>query len=260
MWSGIRAWLEKKGQGKSCGVERRRRVQISSEEAPLVYAIGDIHGSFDEFLIAENRIRNDLQFFGRKALVILLGDLVDRGPHSAQLLDYLVSSRPKEFHRITICGNHDSAFLDFIGNPRANMAWLDYGGRETLRSYGIDTRYLVGSGGLDALVAAIESTVPSEHINFLKRLPISVQVGDVLFVHAGIAPGVPLPRQRDEDFMWIRSPFLELGPALPVTVVHGHTPVADPYFGNGRIGIDTGAYATGRLTVLRFWQGKPEVI
>lgn len=258
MWSKIRAWFEREEQGNT-RIDRRR-IQLSFEEAPLVYAIGDLHGAFDEFLIAEARIKNDLQSFSRKALVILLGDLVDRGPHSAQLLDYLVSSRPKEFHRIAICGNHDSAFLDFTMCPRDNMAWLDYGGRETLRSYGIDIQYLIAHGGVEALTTAVESAVPSEHINLLKSLPISVQIDDVLFVHAGIAPGVPLSEQRQEDFMWIRAPFLELGPGLPITVVHGHTPVTDPYFGNGRIGIDTGAYATGRLTVLRFWQGEPELI
>lgn len=258
MWSQIRAWFGRREDGDS-RIERRR-IQLSFDDAPLVYAIGDVHGSFDEFLIAEARIKYDLQHFGRKALVILLGDLVDRGPRSAQLLDYLVSSRPKEFHRIAICGNHDSAFLNFLGNPRANLAWLDYGGRETLRSYGIDVQYLLGNGGIGALAEAVSAAIPSEHVTLLTNLPISVQIDDVLFVHAGIAPGVPLSEQRDEDFMWIREPFLELGPALPITVVHGHTPATDPYIGNGRIGIDTGAYATGLLTVVRFWQGKPEII
>lgn len=258
MWSKIRAWFAKP-EAENNRIERRR-IQLSFEDAPLVYAIGDLHGSLDEFLIAEARIKNDLQHFGRKALVILLGDLVDRGPHSAQLLDYLVSSRPSEFHRIAICGNHDSAFLDFVRNPRANMAWLDYGGRETLRSYGIDIQYLMSNGGVRALTEAVSNTIPTEHISLLKSLPVSVLIDDVLFVHAGIAPGVPLAEQRDEDFMWIRSPFLEQGPSLPITVVHGHTPVTDPYFGNGRLGIDTGAYATGRLTVVRFWQSKPEII
>lgn len=258
VWSKIQSWLGL--QGRAVRPTPRMRVKLSFDDEPLVYAIGDLHGSLDELLIAEARVKYDVQRFGRSALVILLGDLIDRGPHSAQLLDHLVSSAPPEFNRIVICGNHDASFLDFLSRPRAHLAWLDYGGRETLRSYGIDARYVMKSGGINALIEAIRTTIPQEHIDLLSSLPVSVQVDDVLFVHAGIAPGVPLEAQTDEDFMWIRAPFLERGPELPITVVHGHSPVAEPYVGNGRIGIDTGAYATGRLTILRFWRGDPAFI
>lgn len=258
MWSKIRGWFGGRRQARNRVI--RRRIQLSFDDAPLVYAIGDVHGSLDELLIAETRIKYDIQHFGRKALVILLGDLIDRGQRSAQVLDHLVSSRPSEFHRMVICGNHDAVFQEFINNPSAHLSWLDYGGRETLLSYGIDAQYLLRNAGVSAFSDVVRSTIPLEHISLLNSLPISVQIGDVLFVHAGILPDTPLDEQRDEDFMWIREPFLELGPGLPITVVHGHTPVPEPYFGKGRIAIDTGAYATGRLTVLRFWAGKPEVI
>lgn len=258
VWSKIQSWFGRRGQ--DAPPAPRMRVKLSFDDEPLIYAIGDLHGSLDEFLIAEERIRYDIQKYGCRALVILLGDLVDRGPHSAQLLDHLVAPPPSEFKRLAICGNHDFSFLDFLSNPRANLAWLDYGGRETLRSYGIDTRYVLNSGGVNALVEAVRASVPQEHIKLLASLPISIQVDNVLFVHAGISPGVPLEAQTDEDFMWIRAPFLDRGPELPIIVVHGHSPVTEPYVGNGRIGIDTGAYATGRLTVLRFWRGSPAFI
>lgn len=258
VWSKIQRWFGLRGQ--DIRPAPRMRIKLSFQDEPLIYAIGDLHGSLDELLIAEERIKYDIQRFGRRGLVILLGDLVDRGPRSAQLLDHLVSPPPSEFNRLAICGNHDSSFLDFLGNPRANLAWLDYGGRETLRSYGIDVRYVLNGGGVNALVEAVRTSVPPEHVNLLASLPVTVQVDDVLFVHAGIAPGVPLEAQTDEDFMWIRAPFLERGPELPIIVVHGHSPVTDPYVGNRRIGIDTGAYATGKLTVLRFWRGEPAFI
>ncbi len=259
MWSILRHWF---GGKKRVRVrQNRQRIVLSVENAPLVYAIGDLHGSLDLLLDAEDRIRFDVRRFDLPALVLLLGDLVDRGPRSAQVIDHILASKSAEFDRIAICGNHDAAFLDFLRNPKQNLAWLNYGGSETLRSYGIEAKYMLSEGGgLDALVRAARETVPAEHVSFLREMPVSLQVGDVLYVHAGIFPGRPLSEQRDADFLWIRQPFLELGPQLPLIVVHGHTPQTEPSFHQGRIGIDTGAYATGRLTVLRNWQGHLELL
>lgn len=259
MWSILRHWF---GSGKRTRTRQaRRRIELSVENAPLVYAIGDLHGSLDLLVEAEERIRFDLRRLGFPAVVVLLGDLVDRGPRSAQVIDHVLYSNSAEFSRIAICGNHDAAFLDFLRSPKQNLAWLNYGGSETLRSYGIEAKYMLSAGGgLDALVRAARETVPAEHVAFLESMPVSLQVEDVLYVHAGLFPGRPLAEQRDEDFLWIRKPFLDLGPQLPLTVVHGHTPQTEPCFHQGRIGIDTGAYATGRLTVLRNWYGQLELL
>lgn len=255
MWSILRHWFG--GRKPPRARQIRKRIVLPVENAPLVYAIGDLHGSLDLLVEAEDRIRFDLSHFDLPALVVLLGDLVDRGPRSAQVIDHVLFNNCSEFSRIAICGNHDSAFLDFLRDPKKNLAWLNYGGSETLRSYGIEAKYMLSAGGgLDALVRAARETVPSEHVAFLEEMPVSLQVGDVLYVHAGLFPGRPLSEQRDEDFLWIRKPFLDLGPQLPLTVVHGHTPQTEPSFHQGRVGIDTGAYATGRLTVLRNLQGQ----
>ena len=165
------------------------------------------------------------------------------------------------FERLSLCGNHDESFLGFIDDPHANKGWLEFGGEQTLESYGIDltrvSRHRSGTGGLGEITRA---TVPEAHISLLRRLPVSVRFGDVLFVHAGVRPGVPLEQQDDDDFMWIREPFVSEPNRLGLTVVHGHTPANEPVFAPGRIGIDTGAFATGRLTVLRVFGDEAAVV
>lgn len=141
------------------------------------------------------------------------------------------------------------------------MGWLDFGGAETLRSYGIDAEHtLKDGGGQAALFRMVEEAVPEQHIQFLETLPTMLTVGKLVFVHAGVRPGVPLENQTDEDLMWIREPFLSDGPQLSSLVIHGHTVTPEPSFASGRVGIDTGAYATGRLTVLRISQGKASIL
>lgn len=238
---------------------RRDRLVIPTDQT-AIYAIGDVHGCLDELKAAERRICADAARLpvGRR-IILLLGDLVDRGPRSADVLDHLVSPPPDGFERLALCGNHDQTFLDFIVDPQANMGWLEFGGEETLESYGIDLAHIrrKGMAGLDN---SLQATIPETHVDFLRRLPVSVRFGEVLFVHAGIRPGVPLDAQDDDDFMWIREPFLSTDNGLGIVVVHGHTPVEAPVFAAGRIGIDTGAYATGRLTVLRIHDGTAAVI
>jgi serine/threonine protein phosphatase 1 len=231
----------------------RARLEIEAGR-PLIYAIGDVHGCYDALLALETRILADARQEGLgRPLIVYLGDYVDRGPASRDVLTHLSSPRHLDgMDRLALCGNHDDAFLRFIRNPADNLAWLDFGGDATLRSYGL--------GGLAqlrrpndpiSLAAALEAAVPAEHIAFLENLPILARAGDRLFVHAGIRPGVSLAEQVDEDLLWIREPFLTTGPGLPLTVIHGHTAGEEPVFGSGRVCIDTGCYATGRLTALK---------
>ncbi|MBW6420399.1 serine/threonine protein phosphatase [Rhizobium sp. XQZ8] len=241
---------------------KRRRIDLgAAAPAYPIYAIGDVHGCLDELKAAESRIKADIDATSRQGLVVLLGDYVDRGPRSRHVLDYLI--RPSEFglKRLPLCGNHDDVFLRYLDQPKAYAEWLGLGGEQTLMSYGIDlhhvgTRSKSKGPQMEDLLA---EAVPASHRNFLTELPISLKVGGFLFVHAGIKPGIPLEDQRDEDMMWIREPFLAEGPKLPLVVIHGHTPKPEPDRGPGRIGIDTGAYYTGKLAVLKI-EGERAII
>lgn len=227
----------------------RNRLSLEPTDFPLIYAVGDVHGCYELLLEAERRILADAA--GNDALVVYLGDYVDRGPSSRDVLEHFCNPAPQSCRRITLCGNHDEAFLKLLNEPRIAADWLRFAGRDALMSYGIDARYILRHGGIAALEAALEQMVPSRHKSLIESMPVLVEIGELIFVHAGIRSGVPLASQIDDDFLWIREPFLTRGPELPLIVIHGHTPTKHPYFGNGRIGIDTGAYATGNLTVVR---------
>lgn len=233
---------------------RRRRIDLGSGHPPYsIYAIGDVHGRLDLLLEAEHRIRNDIQDCGRPGLVVLLGDYVDRGDSSAGVLSHLGDSVETGLKRIALCGNHEELFRRFLDDPPGHAQWLDMGGHETLQSYGLDGEALFARYGENAagFRRVLREAIPAEHRALLETLPIALRIGGYIFVHAGIRPGVPLEAQEDEDLLWIREPFLTEGSGLPAIVVHGHTPTPEPTAGPGRIGIDTRAYATGRLTVLK---------
>lgn len=232
---------------------RRPRRRVAGNR-PLIYAIGDVHGCYSALLALEERIRADAAGeTAARPLVIYLGDYVDRGPESRAVLDHLSRRNHGDgLDRLALCGNHDDTFLRFIRNPRENRAWLDFGGDATLRSYGLDPEVYLGRvSRFEALGKALREKVPQTHVVFLENLPVCLATGDRLFVHAGIRPGISLDAQEDEDLLWIREPFLSQGPGLPLTVIHGHTAGSEPVFGRGRICIDTGCYATGRLTALK---------
>ncbi|TCM57781.1 hypothetical protein C8J36_102584 [Rhizobium sp. PP-F2F-G48] len=152
-------------------------------------------------------------------------------------------------------------FLRFFRNPARHLNWLEMGGEETLKSYSIDIgRYLGRRKDMAGLRAIMKERIPEQHLAFLDKLYISLKVGKFLFVHAGIKPGLPIQQQTDHDLMWIREPFLSEGSGSPLTVVHGHTMTMEPVFGNKRIGIDTGAYMTGRLSAVRIFNDVCEVL
>jgi serine/threonine protein phosphatase 1 len=151
-----------------------------------------------------------------------------------------------------LAGNHEQLLLDFLRDPISNAHWLDFGGLETAQSYGMRNRP-VSSGPRDARAIArdLASLIPASHLDFLSTLPVSLALPGQYFVHAGIRPGVPIDEQTEEDLLWIRAPFLEQGNDVRVVVVHGHTPTNEPEIRPWRIGIDTGAFASGRLTAVR---------
>jgi serine/threonine protein phosphatase 1 len=246
-------WM-KRSQTVQAAAPSRRRIDLGDEPATYpIYAIGDVHGCLRELHDAEARIAQDVNRTGRPGLVVLLGDYVDRGPMSCQVVEHLLRPSELGLRRLALCGNHDDVFSKFIEDPALYMDWLALGGEQTLMSYGIDLQHLTQKrksrgGDLKELVA---EAIPEGHREFLSHLPIRLKIGNIVFVHAGLRPRLTLADQHDEDMMWIREPFLTEGPSQPILVVHGHTPHQQPSLGPGRIGIDTGAYYTGNLTVLK---------
>jgi len=229
----------------------RARLTLPDDDR-VIYAIGDVHGCFDEFLVMEEMIAADAASLGdRPRMILLLGDMIDRGPRSEAVIEHLLRPPPAGFERMALCGNHEAAMLAFLADAEAGWIWMEYGGVETLRSYGIAVPPVVRRGDLRRLATIARATVPEAHLAFLRGLPISAQWDGYLFVHAGIRPGIAFAHQDDDDLLFIRDEFLESTADHGWTVVHGHTPAIEAGRFHGRIGIDTGAYATGRLSAVR---------
>jgi serine/threonine protein phosphatase 1 len=185
-----------------------------------------------------------------KTLLVFLGDLIDRGPKSAEVIERLRTYHREGIRPVFILGNHEEVLLRIVGGDTDLIQkWLWFGGAECLRSYGVDPKEIAGLGDDDAL-AAVRSAVPKDHIEFLQGFVDSCRFGDYLFVHAGIRPGVPLEFQSQEDMRWIREPFLLDESDHGLVVVHGHTICDEVEERPNRVGIDTGAYRSGILTAL----------
>lgn len=222
-----------------------------------IYAIGDIHGDLDQLLEAHNRISTDLD--SRKIedyKIVHVGDLVDRQPDSKGVLDHMISGHERGEPWVTLKGNHDRLFLWFLEDAerkdpvlRPDYTWLHprMGGRDTLRSYGVE---VPENYDLKALEKEAQAAVPVAHRSFLESLPNSLETRHFFFVHAGIRPDVPLTQQVEDDLIWIRNDFLDDTREHPKIIVHGHTPVEDvTHYGN-RINIDTGAAWGEKLSTI----------
>ena len=221
------------------------------------YAVGDIHGRRDLLgemaALLESKAREEKRDAGRP-IVVFLGDYIDRGPNSASVIDFLIFGRPHGYDCYYLRGNHEQSMMAFLADPLSNRAWLLQGGVETLLSYGVQPPPLV-AGAEQELTAAAEmlrARVPAEHIAFLEGLERYVVLGDYVFVHAGVDAARPLDQQTDRDLYWSRTAFIASKRAFSHRVVHGHTPVDEPYADSRRVAVDTGAYATGTLTAARF--------
>ncbi len=257
----ITDWLSRRRPSSEPILGRRRIDLGSSPPSYPIYVIGDIHGCINELKSAEARIAADMTACGRKGMIILLGDYIDRGPASRLVIDHLVRPSELGLKRIALCGNHDDTFHKFLKAPERHSEWLGWGGEQTLISYGIDLSHLLSMKSRPtALRDVLVEAVPASHRQFLAELPVCLRIGDLFFVHAGIKPGIPLDMQEDQDMLWIREPFLTEGPMMPLLVIHGHTPQPEADVGPGRIGIDTGAFFTGKLTVLKIDEGRASVL
>lgn len=224
----------------------------SLPEGMRVHAVGDVHGRADllENVLAE--IDADIAAHRNlQSVQVFLGDYIDRGPSSREVLDLLIAFGAT--HRcLFLKGNHEALLLDFLENPAVLAQWRQNGALPTLVSYGLAPSLNPKLNEQHELSRALNEALPASHRQFLRNLKLSYTCGDMLFVHAGIRPGVPLSQQREQDMLWIRDEFLSYTGAFEKRVVHGHTPVTAPDVHFNRINIDTGAYATGRLTCAIF--------
>ena len=233
------------------GWRSKKREPARTPKGYRAYAIGDVHGRLDLLNGLLSQIEADIaRRPSRRNVLIMLGDLIDRGPDSRGVVERMRTYRHDEIKPYFITGNHEEVLLRILHRERGILtSWLKFGGSECLRSYGCDPTQLDLKNERAAL-SAVARTIPPEHAQFLAGFVDSLRFGDYLFVHAGIRPGVDLSLQTQFDLRWIRSPFLENDVDHGVVVVHGHTinPVVEER--PNRIGIDTGAYGTGVLTAL----------
>jgi serine/threonine protein phosphatase 1 len=232
---------------RNSGLDKGPRVP----DGTRVYAVGDVHGRLDLLRSMLNRILEDSA--GRmiaRTHIVMLGDLIDRGPDSNGVIELLRTFSEDGVNLVLLAGNHEEVILRILaGETTFLKSWISFGGTETLASYGLDADRLLSMTPREAL-ALIENQIPTEHQRFLQSFSDSVKVGDYLFVHAGIRPTIPLAMQDQKDLRWIRQAFLNSEENHGFVVVHGHTISGEIVERANRIGIDTGAYTTGRLSAV----------
>lgn len=222
------------------------------EDGKLIYAIGDIHGRADLLDKLLDQIDADASKYSGEIHIVFLGDYIDRGLQSRQVIDTLLSDRLEAYTTHFLKGNHEDALLTFLSDPGFGPKWASYGGRETLVSYGVrPPRSLSRNEEWNDAHDQFLKAISNRHQTFFRTMPTSVQIGGFGFAHAGLKPGKKFAEQDDNDLMWIRDEFLKANGAFDVMVVHGHTPVEVPHHDHRRINVDTGAYFTGRLTAVR---------
>ena len=239
----------------------RYKVALAQPEAALiplgyvqpgrrVYAIGDLHGQIE--LLEQMLALIEYDLAKRpciESILVFLGDYIDRGHGSAAVIERLSSSTLPGTNHFFLSGNHEQLFLDFLNSPVAGAAWLDYGGSETAVSYVLNSaaRRLTPPE-LVAFGEQLNRLVPESHKQFIASLVHYVEIDGYYFVHAGVCPGVPLDQQKPSDLLWIRDAFLNYDGMFEKVIVHGHTPRPRPENLLSRINVDTGAYATRKLT------------
>jgi serine/threonine protein phosphatase 1 len=195
-------------------------------------------------------IDNDLKKLGnRRAIHVFLGDYIDRGPDSYGTIDLLID-RNRKHQCVFLKGNHEALLFEVLRKPDQLQEWRQYGGLQTLTSYGLQPSLNPDLIEQQDLIHQLLLAIPDQHRAFYESLELGFLCGDFFFVHAGIRPGVPLNQQREEDLLWIREEFLCSEKHHERYIVHGHTPVREPDLRSNRANIDTGAYATGNLTLL----------
>jgi len=216
-----------------------------------LYVFGDLHGRSDLLAAMFKVVDADLRSLGnrRRVIHVFLGDYIDRGPDSAGTIDLLLR-RSQSHETVFLKGNHEDLLLRALIDPTYISDWKKLGGTATLTSYGMPRDDALSPSRPGIAQSFLNRAIPPQHKRFMQRLFPFFQWGDFFFVHAGIRPGVPLAQQREHDLLWIRHEFLASDEQFEKYIVHGHTPVAKPDIRHNRVNIDTGAYATGNLTLM----------
>jgi serine/threonine protein phosphatase 1 len=228
----------------------QRKVKPQVPRGIRVYAIGDIHGRIDLLRGVFERIDASLEAYPIKhALHIFLGDYIDRGPHSREVIDALLA-RKHQHAMVFLKGNNESFAIQVLSDPSVLSEWTQSGGINTLLSYGVKPSTRDDPQSDKDIAIAFRQALPESHHQFIQSLALSFTCGDYFFTHAGVRPGIPLNEQSEQDLLWIREDFLLHEEDFGKVIVHGHTPVSEPEIRANRINIDTGAYATGRLACL----------
>ena len=226
------------------------KTQSTIPQGQRLYAVGDVHGRLDLLDQLLNLIERDNEARGpAQVTLILLGDLIDRGPDSKGVVAR-VRAGVAWARVVALMGNHESIMLDALDGKRDVLgSWLRFGGRQTLASWGVEQTVL-DNGTLDEILGAARKAVAGDERAWIGRMRRTLRIGDYLFVHAGIRPDIPFDKQLDEDCLWIREEFLKSRKNHGAMIVHGHSISAAVEERANRIGLDTGAYASGRLTAL----------
>lgn len=228
-----------------------------------VYAIGDIHGKSQLLTELLRKIEFDIASYNSSThevfdtKVVFLGDYIDRGLESKSVVETLVNYAQSGRKTIFLKGNHEQVFLEFIKNPSIGAQWCKHGGTETLASYGVKKPNLTEDLNAWRICRdEVLCVLPKQHMFFFKELKSWYVSEPFMFVHAGIDPTKPLQSQSDDEFLWIRDKFLKDKDKLPFIIVHGHTPEPEPIWDGRRIGVDTGAYLSGKLSAVRLRNGQ----
>lgn len=238
----------------SCSIGRLRGFLSTKAAVPAdscVYAIGDIHGQIDLLKALHRKILSDVK--RRRAVrkvVIYIGDYVDRGEKSPHVLDLLLDQPLPDFEHVYLMGNHEQSLLEFLRNASIGPRWVRLGGNQSLYGYGVRPPWSTLAMDFELTRQQFAERLPLRHRRFLERLPYTHVEGDYFFVHAGVRPGVPLVAQVPDDLLWIRDDFLRSKVFHGKIIVHGHSITDQPDVCWNRIGIDTGAFASGKLTCL----------
>lgn len=225
------------------------------------YAIGDVHGRLDLLRVLLEKIeRHSYERPCPREYIIFLGDLIDRGPASRGVIDFLLRAREFLPNPVFITGNHEEMLLRVLAEDTSRIHdWLMFGGAQFVESYGLDPKALDRMPP-PQVAQLVRAAVPTEHQAFLASFIDSFKVGDYFFTHAGVRPGIPLAEQTSQDLHWIREDFLGSPARFPAMIVHGHTIFEEPVERPNRIGIDTGAYLNGVLTALCVEGGEREFL
>lgn len=226
-----------------------------------IYCIGDIHGCNQLLVNLLKKIEIDGAEFSGKKIIIYLGDYIDRGTQSKEVIETIIKHRPDKTETIYLRGNHEQILLDFLLEGSVGRTWFAFGGLATLASYGVAiSKIPTKKSDFTDIQQQLKEKLPESHFNFLAQTTLNYTSGSYYFVHAGIRPGKSLVRQKADDLLWIRDEFISSKKNHEKIIVHGHTLSDEPELLENRIGIDTGAYASKKLSCMVLEANKQKII